>query len=131
MIKFWKDKANKVIEPELFSSVAEKLAKEIGENAKKVRRLDKRSQIRKFYDEVLNFASRLQSKPDDFEKMLPYIKMLNAKIAYAEGRELISKNFKNFISEALNQIKDKDDFDVFVSFFEAFMGYYRLYGPSE
>jgi CRISPR-associated protein Csm2 len=65
--------------------------------------------------------------PAEFESILPYLKMLNAKAAYAMGRDLVSKGFKDFISTSLNQIKDKDDFDVFAGLFEAFMGYYKYF----
>ena len=53
--------------------------------------------------------------------------MLNAKAAYAMGRDLISISFKDFISTSLNRIKDVDDFEVFAGLFEAFMGYYKFY----
>jgi CRISPR-associated protein Csm2 len=69
----------------------------------------------------------LKTNPSDFENILPYLKMLNAKAAYAMGRDLVSKGFKDFISNSLNQIKDKDDFDAFAALFEAFMGYYKYY----
>lgn len=69
----------------------------------------------------------LKTNPADFDNILPYLKMLNAKAAYAMGRDLVSKGFKDFISTSLNQIKDKNDFDIFASFFEAFMGYYKFY----
>lgn len=126
---FWKDKRNKLIKPDLFSTDAENLAKKVADDGTKT--CNKRSQIRKFYDEVLNFSTRVGKDPSEFEKMLPYLKILNAKAAYAKGRGLISDSFKNFISDALKQVNDIDDFDVFVGLFEAFMGYYRLYRPSE
>lgn len=126
---FWKDKKNKLIKPDLFSTDAENLAKKVAEDGTKT--CNKRSQIRKFYDEVLNFSARVGKDPIEFEKMLPYLKMLNAKAAYAKGRGLISDSFKNFLSNSLQQVNDKDDFDVFTGLFEAFMGYYRLYRPSE
>lgn len=126
---FWKDKKNKLINPDLFETVAEKLAQKIAEEGTKS--CNKRSQIRKFYDEVLNFATRVGNDSLEFEKMLPYLKMLNAKAAYANSRGLISDTFKNFISDSLKQVNDKDDFDVFKGLFEAFMGYYRLYRPLE
>lgn len=126
---FWKDKKNKIIKSDLFSTDAENLAKKIAEEGTKT--CNKRSQIRKFYDEVLNFSVRFGKDSAEFEKMLPYLKMLNAKAAYAKGRGLISDSFKNFISDSLKQVNDKDDFEVFVGLFEAFMGYYRLYRPSE
>lgn len=124
-VKFWKDKTKKQIDPDLFSSKAEALAKEIfGEGSNKT---NKPTQIRKFYDEVLRFDSMLKTNPNEFENILPYLKMLNAKAAYAMGRDLVSKGFKDFISTSLNQIKDKDDFDAFSGLFEAFMGYYKFY----
>ncbi|MBS4062065.1 MAG: type III-A CRISPR-associated protein Csm2 [Bacteroidetes bacterium] len=128
-MNFWKDKKNKFIKPDLFSTDAENLAKKVAEDG--TRTCNKRSQIRKFYDEVLNFSARVGKDPIEFEKMLPYLKMLNAKAAYAKGRGLISDSFKNFLSSSLQQVNDKDDFEVFTGFFEAFMGYYRLYRPSE
>jgi CRISPR-associated protein Csm2 len=128
-MNFWKDKKNKLIEPDLFSTDAENLAKKVAEDGTKT--CNKRSQIRKFYDEVLNFSARVGKDPVEFEKMLPYLKMLNAKAAYAKGRGLISDSFKNFLSNSLQQVNDRDDFDVFSGLFEAFMGYYRLYRPSE
>lgn len=124
-VKFWKDKDRKLIDPDLFSGKADTLAKNIYDEARN--KLNKPTQIRKFYDEVLRFDSMLKTNPADFENILPYLKMLNAKAAYAMGRDLVSKGFKDFISNSLNQIKDKDDFDAFASLFEAFMGYYKFY----
>lgn len=128
-MNFWKDKRNKLIEPELFSTIAENIAKKVADDGSKT--INKRSQIRKFYDEVLNFSARVGKDSTGFEKMLPYLKMLNAKAAYAKGRGLISDSFKNFISDSLKQINDIDDFEVFLGLFEAFMGYYRLYRPAD
>lgn len=124
-VKFWKDKTKKQLDPDLFSSKAEGLAQKIyyeGNN-----KTNKPTQIRKFYDEVLRFDSMLKTNPKEFDNILPYLKMLNAKAAYAMGRDLVSKGFKDFISTSLNQIKDKDDFDAFAGLFEAFVGYYKFY----
>jgi CRISPR-associated protein Csm2 len=129
-INFWKDKNKKQIEPELFSSKAEELAKQIASESND--RTNAPTQIRKFYDEVIRFDSIIKSKPEEFEALLPYIKMLNAKAAYAHGREsggksLISRGFKDFVSNSLKYVNDREDFEVFSSFFEAFMGFYKLY----
>jgi CRISPR-associated protein Csm2 len=125
MENFWKDKTKKQIDPELFSSKAEGVAKMVFEEGSG--RLNNPTQLRKFYDEVVRFGSILKASPDEFDKTLPYLKMLNAKAAYAMGRDLISKSFKDFISDSLSQVKDKDDFEAFAGFFEAFMGYYKFY----
>ncbi len=124
-INFWKDKSKKQLDYDLFSSKADTLAKEIFNQGSN--KTNKPTQIRKFYDEVLRFDSMLKTNPSEFENILPYLKMLNAKAAYSMGRDLISKGFKDFISNSLNQIKDKDDFDAFAGLFEAFMGYYKFY----
>lgn len=124
-IKFWKDKSKKLLEPDLFSLTAEKLAREVKESSEKNK--DKPTQIRKFYDEVLRFNSIVKTTPDEFDNILPYLKMLNAKAAYAVGRKLISDKFKSFISDSLSQVKDKEDFDAFVGLFESFIGYYKFY----
>jgi CRISPR-associated protein Csm2 len=129
-IKFWKDKESKIVNPELFSKTAEELAKKISNRSND--RTNTPTQIRKFYDEVLRFNGIIRAKPEEFEIMLPYIKMLNAKAAYAHAREssgrpLISEEFKNFIYNALSQVNDREDFEVFTSFFEAFIGFYKYY----
>jgi CRISPR-associated protein Csm2 len=124
-VKFWKDKDKKQIDPEIFSLVADKLAKTIYEEGSG--KVNKPTQIRKFYDEVVRFDNIIKTNPAEFNAMLPYLKMLNAKAAYAMGRDLVSKGFKDFISNSLKQISDRDDFNVFASLFEAFMGYYKYY----
>ncbi|PMP70905.1 MAG: type III-A CRISPR-associated protein Csm2 [Thermodesulfovibrio aggregans] len=125
-IKFWEDEAREIVNPELFSEIADKWAKDIKESGKKKKDKNKISQLRKFYDEVLTFHGRIKND-EEFQKMLPYIKILNAKAYYAEGRNLITEEFRMFLKECINQIRSKKDFDVFVKFFEAFMGFYRYY----
>ncbi|HSW62244.1 MAG TPA: type III-A CRISPR-associated protein Csm2 [Dissulfurispiraceae bacterium] len=133
-MQFWQNKQKKAIQADLFSEQADGLAKKIHEDGLDERgkiKHNKPSQIRKFYDEVVRFDSRLKENQDEFSVLLPYLMMLNAKAAYAEGRGLISKSFKTFLSESLKQVKDRDDFEVFANLFEAFMGFYKFYRPSE
>lgn len=129
MESFWKDKQKGQIDPELFSSKAEGIARKVFNEAS--RKVNNPTQLRKFYDEVLRFGSLLKSDPGDFEKTLPYLKMLNAKATYAMGRDLISQSFKDFISGSLDQVRDKDDFEAFAGLFEAFMGYYKYLDATE
>ena len=129
-LEFWKDKGKKQIDPELFSTKAESLANQISSESSD--RTNNPTQVRKFYDEVLRFDCMLKTIPEEnqreeFGKLLPYIKMLNAKAAYALGRnELVSQGFKDFINTAVKKVNDKDDFDAFTGFFEAFMGFYKF-----
>lgn len=121
------------LDPELFSVKAEKLAEEVFSGQLRSNgKTNKPTQLRKFYDEVLRFDGMLKGLPleqqkEEFEKLLPYLKMLNAKAAYAMGRDLVTKEFKDFLFQSLMQVKSKDDFDIFAGLFEAFMGFYKYY----
>ena len=134
--EFWKDKNKKLVTPDLFSDLAEDAAKRVSSEASDKR--NKATQLRRFFDDVLTFGSRLKelqgnAQREEFEKTLPYLKMLNAKVAYAKARDLISLEFKDFISISLKQVNDLDDFKVFNALFEAFMGYYKFFekeGPG-
>jgi CRISPR-associated protein Csm2 len=118
-----KDPEKPVLKPDLFSKIAEELA---GRLAKAGRNSNKRSQIRKFYDEVLRLNALSKANPDDWEYILPYVNMLIAKASYAYGRNtLVNEDFLNFMKEAISQVHYPRDLDVFANFFEAFMGFYR------
>jgi len=56
--------------------------------------------------------------------------MLTAKAAYAEGRKLVSPNFTEFIRDNIPNIDEPSHLRGFAGFFEAFMGFYKLYGPK-
>ncbi|HDD43809.1 MAG TPA: type III-A CRISPR-associated protein Csm2 [Candidatus Desulfofervidus auxilii] len=127
-IEFWRNKENKVINPDLFSEVANEWAREIKEEGKKDK--NKISQIRKFYDEVLNLSERIKYERRDFQFYLPYVRMLKAKAYYALGRKHITEKFVRFIEACINEIETKEDFEVYKEFFEAFMGFYRYYDEN-
>jgi CRISPR-associated protein Csm2 len=131
-INFWKDKEKKSIDPLLFSKQAEETAKIFNQDHKDSRdkKANKRSQIRKFYDEVLRLDTIAQDRPDYWENILPQVHMLIAKAAYARGRDLVSDNFVKFIKESVEQVENRETLSVFANFFEAFMGFYKLYGPK-
>jgi CRISPR-associated protein Csm2 len=131
-VQFWidpKNTKNRQIDPELFSKTAEELAKKI--NGERTTKINNPTQIRKFFDEVIRFQVMIQSNPEQFAELLPYIKMLNAKAAYATGRDLIGAEFKGFLSDSLKQVNDREDFEIFCSFFEAFLGFYKYYAEKE
>ena len=133
-VKFYSDSRRTNINQNLFSSHAEEWAKKVCESGlvekrgKKKLEKNKASQIRKFYDEFLKFSNDIKSG-EDFKLILPYLKMLNAKAAYAEGRKLITNEFKIFVKLSVEQITEDNPktFELFSSFFEAFMGYYKYY----
>ena len=53
-IEFWKERENRTVDPTLYSSQAESLAKTLAQECEDSRkRKNKRTQIRKFYDEIV------------------------------------------------------------------------------
>ena len=128
MIQFYKDKGTHAIRPELFSKDMERLAEKLSGQGDRV---NKRTQIRKFYDEVVRLNALAKASADDWNNVLPYVHMLVAKAAYAEGRELVSTDFVDFIRDSVGQIDTGKDLDVFANAFEAFMGFYRKYRPRD
>ena len=130
-ISFWKDKEKKVIDPSLYSSRAEAFSKIIAQDVESAKNVNKRTQIRKFYDEVVRLDSTAKARQDEWDNILPLVHMLTAKAAYAKGRKLVSENFVQFIRTAVNQVETPGDLAVFAGFFEAFMGFYRMHGPDK
>lgn len=126
-IQLWKDKANDKIDPKLFSETAENLAKHFDSAGSKV---NKRTQIRKFYDETVRLNMAAKAPDARWDDILPLVHMLVAKAAYAKGRDLISKSFLDFIRTSVNQIEAPKDLNVFANLFEAFYGFYRMYRPT-
>ena len=130
-IIFWKDREKQLVDPQLFSKTAETLAKEIAEDSRNIKNSNKRTQIRKFYDEIVRLAMLSKSRSGEWDHLLPLVHMITAKAAYANGRnKLISDNFLQFLRTSIEQIKKPEDLNIFSNFFEAFMGFYRLHGPK-
>lgn len=129
-IEFWKDRNAKIIDPELFSKTAELFAIQIAEDIKQSSRANKGTQLRKFFDEIIRLNMLAKANRDGWYGTLPLVHMVTAKAAYALGRKLISDNFMKFIKESVEQVQSPEDLDVFTSFFEAFIGFYKLHGPT-
>ena len=125
MINFYKDKEKRTLDPKLFSIVAKDCAKTIHESGNK--ESNKRSQIRKFYDEVIRLNSLVKGNPKDWDNIVPFVNMVIAKAAYAEGRRKVSKEFSDLLKQCISQIENEKDLDVFANFFEAFMGFYAMH----
>jgi CRISPR-associated protein Csm2 len=117
---------DKPLNPELFDTVAQKVAKTIGKN----QRGNKPSQIRKFYDELVMWEEKVRQSPDKFDEFLPFIRMLNAKAAYAEGRNNVDPKFSNLISHCLGQVDSVETLHNFKLFFEAFLGFFKMENPK-
>jgi CRISPR-associated protein Csm2 len=128
MINFYKDRDKRILIPELFSEIAMQWAHKIHEEGGGS--ANKRSQLRKFFDEVVRLNSLTKNNQKDWDNILPYVNMLIAKAAYAEGRQKVTGQFVDFIKGCIKEVHQKEDLDVFANFFEAFIGFYRQYGEN-
>lgn len=115
-------KLAKPINPELFNSTAKAAAKAVAE-ADKYR--NKATQLRRFYDELVLWETRISQQPDRFGEFLPFILMINAKAAYAEGRKLVDRTFAGLLHHTLSEVKDAATLSTCKLFWEAFMGFYK------
>ena len=115
------------IEADLFNQVAQATAKTIAENT----RSNKPTQLRRFYDEIVMWENKVSMYPDRFDEYLPFIRMMNAKAAYALGRKLVDKNYCDLINHCLGQVNKPEQMRTFKLFMEAFMGFYKVERPKD
>ncbi|MDR2105569.1 MAG: type III-A CRISPR-associated protein Csm2 [Deferribacteraceae bacterium] len=111
---------------------AETIAKRIDEerhNAKSRDKLNKITQIRLFYDELQKLQK--DAKKLDFKLLVPSIYLVMSKVAYSHGRKLIGEELRKFLQNNIGGIETKEDLDNFMLYFEAVLGYYRYFNPSE
>lgn len=126
-IKLYEDLASKRINVDLFSEKAEGLSKEIAQDRKTK---TSNSQVRKFYDEIVHYRDIVRSDKNTFNAVLPLVRMLSAKVVYANARKKVSDEFRDMIKDLVIQINEVDDLEIATTFFEAFVGYYKAYGPK-
>ncbi len=119
------------ISPDLFDDVADRAARIVaGEGTRN-------SQLRRFYDELLRWEDKVNGgEPKDAEarlrEQLPFIRMMNAKAAYAKGRKLVGAAFVEMLRRCLEQVNDDPGaLRNCRLFFEAFMGFHKLHDPQD
>ncbi|MEF3193494.1 MAG: type III-A CRISPR-associated protein Csm2 [Halothiobacillaceae bacterium] len=113
--------------PELFNTIAKNAAQRV---ARADPNRNKPSQLRRFYDELLLWETRVSQQPLNeqaakFTEYLPFIRMLNAKAAYAEGRKLVDSNFIKLLQHTLSEVESPQTLTTCKYFWEAFMGFYK------
>lgn len=101
-------------QPDLFDGIAKKAAIEISKT--------KTTQMRNFYEYVLDLLAK--SSDENFKtEILPFVKMLNSKVAYSNSRGHASDEFADMIKQCIEQIQNKKDLQTFKYFFEAVLGF--------
>ena len=115
------------IDADLFDKTANRVAKIVAnKNDRRASQINKSTQLRRFYDELVMWEEKVRQDEKKFDDYLPFIRMLKAKAAYAEGRKLVDGAFVDLIEQAIDFIKSAADLRTAKLFFEAFMGFYKL-----
>ncbi len=87
----------------------------------------KTSQLRKIFTEVKEICNK---KIKGFSEADTELYLLYPKLAYAEGRELMPRNFYKLLVACLDKLKenaDKEDFKMFEEFMTAIVAYNKRY----
>lgn len=112
----------------LFSEDAEEFAKILDESAKADRGgsgKNKPTQIRRFYDELIGWQDRIGDDAEKFGQYVAFIRMLNAKAAYAQGRNLVTADFVKWFKECIQQVDNPRTLRNFRLHFEAVLGFLK------
>ena len=131
----------KALTDDLFSEIAKEKSMEIfqgGLDQRGNQNKNKSTQLRKFYDELVMWTDKVYSigKLDPGQKSrdvrearykdsAPFIKMMNAKVAYAKGRNHVDDSFEAMFSHCIKSISDAETLKHAKLFMEAFMGFYK------
>jgi CRISPR-associated protein Csm2 len=115
------------LDPELFNTVAQEAARLVAQN----RQRNSPSQLRRFYDELTLWEAKASREPNRFTEFLPFIRMINAKVAYAQGRDLVDRTFAELMRHSLRLVTDAHTLTTCTLFWEAFLGFYKKERPSE
>ena len=109
---------------DIFSDLASEAADHIALSGN----TNKTTQLRKFYDELVMWHDKIHNEQKEnreakYKELAPYIKMLNAKVAYACGRKLVNDDFRNLFSHCIRQIDDPETLKHCKLFMEALIGF--------
>jgi CRISPR-associated protein Csm2 len=127
-LELWKDRAERKLDPTLFSTKAQDFAQQISREASS--KMNKGTQLRKFFDEILRLNTQAQLPGADWNLILPQVHMVIAKTAYAYGRDLVSKSFVDHMRQGIEQIETQEDLRIFTNHLEAFTGFYKMYNKN-
>lgn len=109
---------------ELFDTIADKCAQIIAASSDSI---NKPTQIRRFYDELVMWNERAAVSEKAFTDALPFVYMIKSKVAYAKGRKNVDETFQKFIDKTIGQIVDRKTLNNAKLFMEAVMGFYKQY----
>lgn len=109
----------------LFDKDAEDVANGLHNAPDAGRDKNKSTQIRRFYDELVGWQERIGNDDEKFKQNVAFVKMLNAKAAYAQGRKLVTKEFVDWFRDCVKQVDNPRSLKHFRLHFEAMLGFLK------
>jgi CRISPR-associated protein Csm2 len=108
---------------ELFDSKAESIAKKLNDGG--FRKDISTTQFRKFYDKVLELTQKAENlSQNEFEiEVLPFLKMIKSKVAYAKTRKICGDNFLKLMNKSIDKVNSVEELKNFKYFLESIIGY--------
>jgi CRISPR-associated protein Csm2 len=137
-LKFYTE--GKTVNPDLFDGIAKSIAESFVGKDKRNESCDvSRTQMRRLYDEVKRFEQNLDGTQETWNKHFPYIRMIKSKLSYNITRAIEKnrdsengyKKLSEFITDGIQEVKNEDDYRVFVALFEAVYGFFYEKSPKE
>lgn len=114
-VNFFTDPEKKSVNPTLLDTDAEKQAGELHGAINS-------AQIRRFFGEIKNLYLRMQ-QGRAWSELEPFVRMVKSKAMYAQGTNRIPPAFCAFLTTNIDKVKDQKDFEAFVLYFEAVLGF--------
>ncbi len=82
------------------------------------------SQLRRFFDQVKRLERRYKTSSKAFEKISYELALIVASAKYTLARGKIPVSFLDFLETQIKNINSGKEFEDFVKYFEAVVGYY-------
>lgn len=122
---YYEDSEKKILRTQLVTEEAENEAKRLKDH-----RITS-AQLRRFYSEFKGLERKATDKEtgviteDSFRPILPLIKMVKSKVAYAsnEANRKVPLPFKEWMEKHIQEINTARDFEAFLMHFEAVVGF--------
>ena len=100
-------------------ALAETLGRDVAQGFRREKRESGKTQVRKLYGEIRALQGKAQG---GFAAIRPELRLIQAHVAYAVGRDTLTPEFKEFADEAVKRLLaagTTEELDRFVKFFEA------------
>ena len=116
--------AQEIPDPGLFDTLAENVARALDQEGGRSNK-NKSTQVRRFYDELVGWQERINGDDEKFREYEAFIRMLNAKVAYAKGRGLVGDEFERWFRDCIKTTNSARALDHFRLHFEAVLGFLK------